>query len=416
MPDYRFDGSISREVLENYLAHAVTHTGLGMDNFAPSQTFEDDVRMLLHEGAKYIGRAGLIWEGTPEEEHFAVCRERAEYIHRADPDVILQGCIFEYIEKCQVDCLPIPPWVFETFGLPAEQRCFSYDAMLNPDGRYVNHWGRERSVQDVTRLETQMFMYYRAIRYIDAGFESLHFGQVHLIGASDEGFHCWAEIMSRIRAYAREHARRHYVLCDAHTHGITVDGRMLFDYNAWPLRLREVVDSPMDAIVQEGYHNSIYGHSLGGVSPSGWYAEKMPFLVELDNFGPSRFSGEPRLDSHYAWGYDEITWFSLQSAKKRHAFLRDTTRWLRENYPHGYLQMPSRRLITERIEHVWHAPDTAWLDNVAKKEFLTYSLDQQGDAHIFRDYYSANRPSPACPFGFGDEDVIRDCFKEVEKA
>lgn len=413
MADYRFDGSISRKVLENYLSHAVTHTGLGMDNFAPSQTFEDDVRMLLRVGAKYVGRAGLIWEGTPEEEHFAVCRERADYIHRLDPDVILQGCLFEYIEKCQVDRLPIPAWVFEAFGLEAENRCFSYDAMLNPDGRYVNHWGRERSVQDVTRLETQMFLYYRARRYIDAGFESLHFGQVHLIGAADEGFRCWQALLERIRGYARAHARRHYILCDAHTHGVAVDGQMLFDYNAWPLRLREVVDSPMDVTVQEGYHNSIFGHSLGGRSPSGWFAAEMPYLVEIDNFGPSRFSGEPRLDSHYAWGYDEITWFALQSAEKRHEFLRRVTRWLRENHPAGHLQMPSRRLITVPIEHIWPDPDVAWLDRVAKPEFLRYDLDDQGRAHLYRSYYSANNPSPACPFGFGDEDVIRECFKEV---
>ena len=415
MLDYRFDGSISQEVLENYLSHAVTHTGLGMDNFAPSQTFEDDVRMLLHEGAKYIGRAGLIWEGTPEEEHFAICRERAEYIHKLDPDIILQGCIFEYIEKCQVDVLPIPAWVFEEFGLEPEERCFSYDAMLNPTGRYVNHWGRERSVQDITRLETQMYLYYSARRYIDAGFESIHFGQVHLIGAADEGFQCWWEILQRIRGHAKKHARRHYVLCDAHTHGITVNGHMLFDYNAWPIRLREVVESPMDVTVQEGYNNSIFGHSLGGISPSGWYAEDMPFIVEVDNFGPSRFSGEPRIDSHFAWGYDEITWFSMISREKRHAFLRYLNSWVNEHYPHGWVQMPSRRLITQKIEHVWENPDTAWLDKVAQLEFLRYELDEEGHAHIFRNYYSANNPSPACPFGFGDEDVIRECFKEGEK-
>lgn len=415
MRNFKFDGSMPREVLESYLSHAVTHTGLGMDNFSPSQTFQDDVRMLLAEGAKFVGRASLIWEGTEEEKHFAVSRERADVIHQADPEIILQGCIFEYIEKCQVEALPIPAWVFEEFDLPAEERCFSYEAMLNPDGRYVNHWGRERSVQDITRLETRMFLYYRARRYIDAGFEAIHFGQVHLIGAADEGFVYWREILKRIRAYASAHARRHYVLCDAHTHGISVEGHMLFDYNAWPIRLREVIGRPMEATVQEGYHNSIFGDSRGGVSPSGWYAESMPFIVEFDNFGGSRFSGEPRLDSHYIWGYDEITWFSLLPMEKRHAFLRYITRFVNERYPHGWVQMPSRRLITEKVAHVWEEPELEWLDRVARDEFLTYQTDNQGRAHIFRNYYSANRPSDACPFGFGDEDVIRECFEEGEK-
>lgn len=415
MLNYHFDASISQEVLENYLSHAVTHTGLAMDNFAPSQTFEDDLRMLLFENVKFVGRAALIWEGTPEEEHFQVCRTRGEIIHRADPDIILQGCIFEYIERCQVDVLPIPGWVFEAFELPEEKRCFSYQRMLNPTGRYVNHWGHERSVPDITRKETQMFIYYRARRYIDAGFEGLHFGQVHLIGAADKRFACWRDVLERIRAYAAQHARRHYVLCDAHTHGIAVDGRRLFDYNAWPIRLREVVEHPMDVTVSAGYYDSIFGDSRGGISPSGWATEDMPFLVELDNFGPSRFSGEPRLDSHYAWGYDEITWFSLQSAEKRHAFLRDTTRFINQNYPHGWLQMPSRRLITQDVAHVWEKPDIPWLERVKEKEFLHYCLDEEGRAQMFRRYYSANEPSDACPFGFGDEKVIRECIKEGEK-
>ncbi len=413
--NYRFDGVISQEVLESYLSHAVTHTGLGMDNFSPSQTFEDDVRMLLHEGAKFVGRASLIWEGTDEEKHFAVSRERAACIHRLDPDIILQGCLFEYIEKCQVDALPVPEWVFEEFGLRPEKRCFRYEDMLNPRGLYVNHWGRERSVPDITRLETQLFLYYRARRYIDAGFEALHFGQVHLIGAADAGFACWQALLKRIRDYAAAHARRHYVLCDAHTHGITVDGHMLFDYNAWPLRFRETIGQPMAAMVRKGYLDSIFGDSRGGISPSGWAAKSMPFIVEYDNFGPSRFSGEPRRDSHYVWGYDEITWLSLLPKEQRHETLRAVSRYVRQAEPHGWVEMPSRRLITERVEHVWATPEVPWLQRVAKDEFLRFDLDEQGRAHIFRNYYSANRPSDACPFGFGDEDVIKECFQEAEQ-
>lgn len=35
--DFQFDGSISREVLNNYLSHAVTHTGIGQDCFSPAR-------------------------------------------------------------------------------------------------------------------------------------------------------------------------------------------------------------------------------------------------------------------------------------------------------------------------------------------------------------------------------------------
>ena len=408
--DFHFDGSISREVLNNYLSHAVTHTGLGMDNFAPTRTFEDDLRMLKNEGAKFIGRASFVWEETKEDEHFALSRERASRAHEVDPDFILQACIFECITRSFIDSVPVPAWVFEAFGLPAQERCFSYEKMLNPSGLYVNHWHKDCSVQDITQLESRMWLYYRARSYIDAGFEGIHFGQVHLIGAADTGFRYWKEMLTMIREYAKKHARRHYVLCDAHTHGIEVDGEMLFDYNAWPIRMKEDIENPMSVHLEVGYYDSIFGKSRGGKSPSGWTAESMPFIVEFDNFGRSRFRGEPRHDSHFAWGYDEITWLSLQTAEYRHQFLRYIWQWVNERYPEGWVQMPSRRLITEYVEFVWDKPDTAWLKSVAEDEFLSYTLDDLGRAHILRNYYSANRKTDACPFGYGDEDVIRECF------
>ncbi len=416
MKNYQFDGSISEEVLCNYLSHAVTHTGFGMDNYSPSRTFDDDLRMLLHEGTKFVGRAGLIWEGTPEEEHFAICKERADITHKADPDIILQGCIFEWIQRNVLETIPIPAWVFEEFGLPVEQRNFGYEAMMAPGWCYRDHWAFDCSVPDITQIETQMYFFYRAKRYIDSDFEALHFGQVHLIGADDKDFACWYDLVGRIRRYAKKHARRHYVLCDAHTHGISRNGEMLFDYNAWPIRLKEVEDQPMKCVVEEGYLDSIFGRSMGGKSPSGWSTDTMPFFVEVDNFGVSDFAGQPRHDSYYAWGYDEITWFSMLSREERTEFLRYLWNWVTSHYPKGFVEMPSRRCLGKAIEHIWEHPNTAWLDEVAKDEFLTYTLDEQGRAHIFRRYYSANNPSDACPFGFGEEDVIAECFhKQDEK-
>jgi hypothetical protein len=308
----------------------------------------------------------------------------------------------------------VPAWVFEAFSLPIEKRNFSYDKMLSPQGKYVNHWHKDCSVQDITQVESRLWIYYRARSYIDAGFEGIHFGQVHLIGAADEGFRYWKETVRMIRDYAKAHARRHYVLCDAHTHGIEVDGEMLFDYNAWPLRLKEIIEKPMEVELEVGYYDSIFGDSKGGKSPSGWTADSMPFIVEYDNFGGSHFSGQPNHDSHYAWGYDEITWLSLQSTEYRHTFIEYAWHWVNERYPEGWVQMPSRRLITEFLPFTWKHPDTKWLDAVAKDEFLHYELDSSGDARIERKYYSANRPSDACPFGYGDEDTIKKCFGEVK--
>ena len=47
--DYRFDGRISKEVLENYLSRAVTAAGL-----FESETLTDDLRVIGELGVKFL--------------------------------------------------------------------------------------------------------------------------------------------------------------------------------------------------------------------------------------------------------------------------------------------------------------------------------------------------------------------------
>ena len=56
---YQFDGTISRPVLENYLARSITMEGLlnGRGDLA------DNMRMLTTMGAKFIGRSLCLWGG-----------------------------------------------------------------------------------------------------------------------------------------------------------------------------------------------------------------------------------------------------------------------------------------------------------------------------------------------------------------
>jgi len=105
----------------------------------------------------------------------------------------LQACVFECIQKSFVDSVKIPAWVFEAFGLEAVDRSFSYESMLFENGRYIGQWGKDSSVEDINRLESRLWIYYRACSYINSGFEGIHFGQVHLIGAEDEGFRYFKE-------------------------------------------------------------------------------------------------------------------------------------------------------------------------------------------------------------------------------
>ena len=57
--DYRFNGKISREVLENYLSRSITMAELSR---SPGN-LDDDLRMLSNIGAKYVGRSIYLWGG-----------------------------------------------------------------------------------------------------------------------------------------------------------------------------------------------------------------------------------------------------------------------------------------------------------------------------------------------------------------
>jgi hypothetical protein len=380
---YAFDGQISREVLENYLARSITMldllTGVGNP--------EDNIRMLKDIGAKFAGRTLYVWGGESQlAGRLAKARELAPRIRAALPDLVLQAAIFEIVTK-DVGKVPVPEWVFAEFSLPVESRNFRYEAMLFPDGRLIDHWQPGASVPDVTRPETKLWFFYLAAEYINAGCEAIHWGQVALIGAADPKHEHWWEVLSRARQYAKTHARRHMVLCDAHTPdgGPLYDGdKLLFDAHAFPLRIEDDVAQPQHGVLRVGYVDSIYGRSKGGKTVSGWTCEHLPYLVELDNWGSSGKEGQHAGD-YWTWGYDEISWFAHQPEAYRNEWLRYARDWLRAHDPNGFLEMPGSRCLSYPVE----------------------SKDGQKLS-----WYFANRPSDAVPSGFNQENAIKALWQD----
>ncbi|HEY6737899.1 MAG TPA: hypothetical protein VI076_03550, partial [Actinopolymorphaceae bacterium] len=274
-------------------------------------------------------------------------------------------------------------------------------AMLFEDGRFVDHWGPGASVPDVRRLETRMWFFYRAARYIDAGHESIHFGQVDLTGSADTDHAAWDELLTRVRKYARRRARRGLVLASAHTYGVVRDGRLLLDFHAWPLRPDEVIGEPEKAILRleqdMGNLNGIYRRSKGGLTPSGWRTDALPYLVDFDNYGGiGPHPGEADLTSIWTWGYDEIAWFARQSEAYRNAWLRYAWNWVRENDPTGWVMMPGRRTLGN-APCVLDAP--------------LQTADGSIDRATARMFNGATR-SPANPLGFGVEQTIGEIWAE----
>ena len=209
-PNYLFKENISRSVLENYLARSAKVASL------LRITMDDDLRMIQNTGVKFAGR--VIWMWGNESKIDALIDKGAPFvkqIHQIDSDIILQGAIFEIVTT-DVNNVKIPSAVFKEFSLSPENRNFDYKKMIYPLGRRVNHWEKGASVPDMSRIETKMWFFYVAKRWIDMGLEAIHFGQVEIMDDRDRKHIHWRDMMARIRSYAKKHARRNLVLCDAH--------------------------------------------------------------------------------------------------------------------------------------------------------------------------------------------------------
>jgi len=374
--NYRFDGQISRDVLESYLSRSITMTEI----YRSPGNLDDDIRMLKNIGAKFAGRTIYLWGGEArivDPKFLAQGREMAARIHANDPDVVLQAAVFEIVTE-EVAQVPVPGWVLREFGQEPVTRNFDYSAMLFPDKTMVDHWRSGSSVPDIRQTETKMWFYFLSASYIDAGIEAIHFGQLDLVGRQDAGYRNWADLLHRVRGYAAQKARRHYVLCDAHVPkgGPAVDGKLLLDFHSFPLRPKEIADSPGKAELEIGYSDAIYGRSNGGIAPSGWTCEHLPYLVEFDNFGGTRTPGQAsqaQRPNIFVWGYDEITWFAQQPQDYRNQWLRYAWNWIKDHDPAGHLQMPGGRMLT----------------------------------HGTGNWYFANTKSQACPRGFSQEETIK---------
>ncbi|HXI72653.1 MAG TPA: hypothetical protein VNN22_20120 [Verrucomicrobiae bacterium] len=382
--DFHFDSVISRPVLENYLSRSISFTELLHDDLTQPRDARgvdprDNLRLILDTKTKFVGRALMLWGHESNLARFLkMATPYAAALHQADPDIVLQAAAFEIVTK-DIATVSIPERVFLEFGQAVTNRNFVYEDMLYANGRFVNHWGNGASVPDMSRLETRMWFYFLATSYIDAGIEAIHFGQVGLMDGNDPGHAGWLDMLQRVRAYAHQHARRHLLICDAHTPtgGYVEQGKLLFDFHSFPLRIVAVTNQPYQGVLQVGYADSIFQRSKGGITPSGWGCDHLPYVVEFDNFG-SHNPGKPS-SSPFIWGWDEITWFALMPEAKRNQWLHYAWDWVRKTDPNGHLEMPGSRVLRPG-----NRTDPQW--------------------------YWANTRSAACPNGFNTEETIREIW------
>lgn len=407
---FYFCEKISRNTLENYLSRAVSMSGLASFQYEGEilvpiyndEELEGDLSMLINLQPKFIGRAAGEWfQFGLDELHFERAAYIAERFHSIDPDIILQAAVFEHIENILqppdqgIQNIIIPNYVEAEFGLDTlPLRYFDYDLMVYDDWiSNITH----KDVPDITKLFTQMWIYYRATRYISIGYEAVHFGQFAVMNDNDICNYNWGITLKRIREFAKNGspefnlpgARRGIVICDAHTPGLEEDfdapyfnctDTLLFDLLSFPSVIQEgyKVNNPDNYF--DGYDRTCYvdgdvkpsllTHGYGGITASewGWTAEEsnpIPMIIELDegqshsvcegentsgNF-ECQSDQDPAIERPrwLIWGWDEITYFALQSESYRNYLLSYFYETIHQTDKNAFFQIPLRRNL-----FAWH--------------------------------------------------------------
>ncbi|MBQ8753226.1 MAG: hypothetical protein IJZ13_09000 [Clostridia bacterium] len=444
---YFANGQMSEQVLRNYLSRAVTYMGLcaegnrGLNNLG----IEEDIRFLLRTGTKFVSRAALFaWACTSAsevEKHYEYAEINAKKVHAADPEIILQAFTAEIVHKGVVNNMEIPAWVFEAFGEEPEKRNFVFDDMII-ESLGPNYWGPEKGVPDWSRPEAQRWFYYCMVRYIDAGYESIHCPDASYItekGAFDPAdLAAVDKVLTMCRQYAKTHARRGLVLFHNFfpmEYGCTKIGdRLVFDIAGNGLVPNETEYNEDTGAYEckisypEGsYWCTWFGRATGGEHPLGFTVETCPTILEFDNYGP--LSMELNVSNGPAfgtWGYDDITWFATQPEEYRNQFLKYLDEYTSTNCLSStgerqyYILYPGRRCITPQPNYpvIKYTPGELFnvdylLDCGTQDRFAAEAVKNIKGTHYELTcyyFYRANRNSDGCPLGFNQEDTIREIF------
>ena len=210
--------SLSRATLDAYLSRSIM-----MDSWAIQQPFSGDVltqnsdnlRMLANIGAKHVSWATLFfWTTTSVYNVEAIMTTAGQIvgdIHARDPSIIVGAGIFE-TTSAQINNIAVPDWVFQEFNQPVVVRNFDWTQMTYADQR-VSDGNPNTPAIDLTQLESRMWYYYWAKRYIDLGFEDLDFGEIFTITQNDiPGYANYWDLVQRVRKYAATNAPHGFVL------------------------------------------------------------------------------------------------------------------------------------------------------------------------------------------------------------
>ena len=372
---YHFDRTISREVLENYLAArsrwracstagaTSTTTSACSSTPAPSSS--------AAASASGRGEANLL-------RNLERAKEQIPKVHAADPEMILQACIFEIVTT-QVEQVPVPDWAFAALGQPVEKRNFRYADMLYPDGRRKDHWGRQclRPRREPAGDEALVLLPGGVVHRPGLRGDPLRPGR------DDERQRprprsTTPQVLDLVRSYAAKHARRHMVLCDAHvpSGGLVRDGQAA---HGLPLVPAADQGGPRQAAGGDPEGRLLRRHLRPeqGRHDAQRLDVRAPALSGRDRqLGRQPAPRQGEAGRHLGLGLrrDHLV-RAPEPEAYRNDWLRYAWDWVRKTDPAGHLQMPGSRTMRSPLDG--------------------------------KRWYYANKPSAAVPEGYSQEEAIR---------
>jgi hypothetical protein len=371
--------SLTRSQLDAYLSRS-----LMMGSWNILQPFSGDVvsqyadnlRMIANVGAKHVAWAAMFfWSKTSVfdvEASMSIAGWIASGVQAQDPNAIVGAGIFETTSPL-VAGIAVPDWVLKEFGQPVVVRNFDWTQMTYLDQRPSDS-NPDTPAIDITRLESRMWYYYWARRYIDLGFEDIDLGEVFTVTQNDIPTYAnYWDLVQRIRKYAAAHARRGFVLLSGQSypadpngkwdnnngvHGIvSSNGYLALDYLYHGLRPKENANSPQDAVIAN-WQDVPFGKTAGGISPNGWNRAHMPYVVTLDP-GGSPNPGVP-VGFPSVWGWSEWDWWVNQSRSYRDKWLWYATAWVAWADPNGHFRVPGMGPGGGLPGIDWYHANTPW--------------------------------------------------------
>lgn len=331
---YNISSEYTVDQLTTYLRRSLTADGL----FLRPDEFNDHLAMIDRIGAKHLSRAIYVKSNEQElDQVIATANSMISQVHNMDAEIIIEAAISPVISM-DIDLVQIPEDILLMFGHQPDVGFYNFRTMTHEEVDTLGLLWNE-GLLNIEEEMTQMWLTHLSKLYIENGAEAINFLNFPDIMVADTCYKIAFDLTNNVRILGDSLGRRNFVLLTAITNsGVHYGTRSLLDFNSYFIRPKKGT-KPIEAALEFGFHDAIYGNSTGATNPVGDKLPTIPYVVFFSS-GTSQGKITENHGDDYVWGYDEISWFSILSRKEKMNFIEEYADWIKRKDLVGYLQMP----------------------------------------------------------------------------